>query len=485
MQATVDQAVVTTSQTLRLLAVIILLSVLISWLVARRVASPLSDLEQATRQMLLGSNDQVSGLFGTSAIVEIDRLTQHLQWLVAELQRRHQSLLSLNVQLEDQVQSRTARLRELMQEQQIILDNASVGIALITNRGVVWMNPRLYEVLGYPLEEVYDDVRVVYPSQEEYERVGSEAYPVLERGGVYRDELQMVRYDGSLIWIRMHGKAVEQGNQALGNIWTFEDINDRKQAELELLRLKEHLQEQVAFRTAELRDSHERLKELSSHLTTIRESERLSVAREIHDVLGAALTAISFDIAWFCRNYGGREAIVDERLARMEETVQQSVIAVRRIATELRPWLLDDLGLAAAMQGYLDQLEARTGITTSLQIEPSVHETCPLVREHAVNIYRIFQEALTNVARHAAATAVTVQLQCTGTALLLKIEDNGCGISGETLRNRQSFGIAGMRERARMVGANLHISCLTSGGTALVLTLPQPGGITCPHAISR
>jgi len=483
-QPTVSKAVIMATRTLGLLSAMILLFVTASWLVALRLSRPLSTLEQATQQVLHDGSGQLSGLPCSSAITEINDLMQHLKSMFAELQRRHSALQLLNEQLEEQVESRTSRLQALMQEQQVILDNASVGIALMIERKVAWINHRLYELLQYPLEEVQDDIRVLYPSLEEYDRIGHAAYPVLERGSVYRNELQMVRRDGVLIWIRMHGKAIDPGNLKLGNIWTFEDINERKQAEFELVRLKEHLQEQVTLRTAELLDSHERLKELSSHLTTVRESERLTVAREIHDVLGAALTAINFDIAWLGRHYGNTNPTVDKRLAQMEETVQQAVAAIRRIVAELRPCLLDELGLAATMQWYLEQLKERIGMAIDLSIDASVHENCPLVRDYAVNIYRIFQEAITNVVRHAAASEVTVQLRCTGFALRLQITDNGRGIDQESLQNRQSFGIAGMRERARIMVACLQISPLSGGGTSVELSVPLTGNVVCPYAIS-
>jgi PAS domain S-box-containing protein len=228
-----------------------------------------------------------------------------------------------------------------------------------------------------------------------------------------------------------------------------------------------------------LRDSRDQLRNLANRLQLVREEERTGIAREIHDELGQALTGLKMDLSWL----RGRAAQLDgapeaagllARLERMSALTDETVQTVRRIATELRPAVLDALGLVAALEWQSKDFQARSGIpcafTTGI-------EEMRLSPECATAVFRIFQEALTNIARHANATSVTARLECVENRICLWIQDDGVGIAPEVAANSRSLGLLGLRERAHVIGADLSIAGRPGEGTRVSLTFPtRPRG---------
>ena len=224
----------------------------------------------------------------------------------------------------------------------------------------------------------------------------------------------------------------------------------------------------------ELKTSHRQLQELTEHLTHVREEERKAIAREIHDELGMALTTLKFDTAWVKRHYGRQDDLLLDRLEGMDGTLKQSIDTVRRIVSELRPWLLDELGLEATMEWHLANLQSRTGVACRL-VNQCQDLSCSWQRildQHAVNLYRIFQEAVTNSIRYAEATLIQVTIATEGQKLVLAIADNGKGFSVADKESANSFGLLGMQERARLVGGNLTITSNQAAGTIVELVIP-------------
>jgi signal transduction histidine kinase len=219
-----------------------------------------------------------------------------------------------------------------------------------------------------------------------------------------------------------------------------------------------------------LRAEHE-LRELAARLQRIREEERTRVAREIHDELGQALTAIKIDLAFVI---GALRADQQEELERAESIltlVDQTILSVRRIATELRPGILDDLGLVAAVEWAAEEFEARTGTKCRLDLPDGDIALDP---EPTTAIFRIFQETLTNITRHAAATQVDIRLGREDGNIVMEVRDNGRGIGDEQSAGR-SLGILGMRERALLLGGELTISGAPGKGTFVQLLIPENG----------
>jgi len=199
----------------------------------------------------------------------------------------------------------------------------------------------------------------------------------------------------------------------------------------------------------------------------VREDERRRIARELHDELGQRLTALKIDLAGLVA--AAKVAPNDERVAGMQAMLDDTLASVRRIATDLRPLMLDDLGPAAAIEWLARDASQRMGIP--------VHARLP-VTELAVDqrvsiaLYRMVQEALTNVARHAHARSVEVELRIDGDRLVLTVGDDGTGLAPDALERSGSFGLMGLRERAHMLGGEFRIVARRGGGTRLVATLP-------------
>jgi PAS domain S-box-containing protein len=220
---------------------------------------------------------------------------------------------------------------------------------------------------------------------------------------------------------------------------------------------------------AKLQHSFGQMRALAAHLQSVREEERARVAREIHDELGQAMTAIKMDLAVLARDLPAEQKEPSVRIERSLKLVDETIQAVRRIATELRPGILDDLGLGAAVEWAAEEFQARTGIKCRMSLPDS---EIALDQERATALFRIFQETLTNVARHADATEVDVTLARSRDDLSLEVYDNGKGISEENLVEGRSLGILGMRERALLLGGELAISGAPGRGTKVKVRVP-------------
>ncbi len=237
----------------------------------------------------------------------------------------------------------------------------------------------------------------------------------------------------------------------IGIVEDFKDISERKRSEKELM------------------ESRGKLRSLAAHLQVIREEERERIAHEIHDELGQALTALKMDVHWIRRKLPGTEDFLVEKTVTMSTLIDTTVQSVKRIISELRPRLLDDFGLSAAMEWQADEFMKRTGIQCDIELEP---EDIILDEAWSIAIFRIFQETLTNITRHADATRVKVSLKENTTVIEMRVSDNGKGISKKQLSAPQSFGIIGMRERAHSLGGSLVIAGDRGDGTTVTVTIP-------------
>jgi PAS domain S-box-containing protein len=218
-----------------------------------------------------------------------------------------------------------------------------------------------------------------------------------------------------------------------------------------------------------LRRSREELRDLAARLQTVREEERTRIARELHDELGQALTGLKMDLAWVRGRLTRQQADLAERLQTLVTRVDGTVDAVRRLATELRPGVLDLLGLVAAIEWQAQEFGRRTGIETDLELH-SDHSPVDDVR--ATTVFRILQEALTNVARHAAASRTRISFTQTRDQLRLEVADNGRGITPAELAGRRSLGLVGIRERAIGCGGELQIEGEPGRGTMVRVRIP-------------
>lgn len=249
------------------------------------------------------------------------------------------------------------------------------------------------------------------------------------------------------LWRSMSVYSTEKGHF----VAVSENITERKQIE------------------AELRGSHSKLRELTAHLNLGRERERKEIARTVHDELGTALTLIKFDLAWLKRHYSVAEPAVVERIRGMEDIVHESTKAVQRITSELRPSLLDEQGLAATIEWQVIEFEKRTGISCRLNIDECAAE---LGQDMAINAFRILQESLSNVMRHARAASVEIAMIRSGERVVLRIADDGVGITDQDISAPASFGILGMEERARLCNGGISIKGIAGKGTTVQVSFP-------------
>jgi signal transduction histidine kinase len=238
-------------------------------------------------------------------------------------------------------------------------------------------------------------------------------------------------------------------------------------------------------RETELKESHERLKEVSSHVMAAREHERIRIAREIHDDLGGNLTAIKIDLDWLARHVGAGSndgsndaseegAALQAKIRTLSHMVDRTMHSIQRISRDLRPGIMD-FGIVAAIEWESGEFAKRLGIPCEV--------TCPrqdinLEPDIAVAVFRIFQEALTNISKHAHASCVWVRLHATRKQLELEVRDNGCGIMLPDRMKIDSFGIRGMIERARLLDGKLTVASGQKQGTTVLLSIPlvpEPG----------
>src|SRR6185369_5260706 len=217
-----------------------------------------------------------------------------------------------------------------------------------------------------------------------------------------------------------------------------------------------------------LLESNRQLHELSAALENIREEERSRISREIHDELGQFLTGIRMEVSWLGSRQAGKNDELAGRLASIKGQIDQTISAVRRISSELRPLVLDALGLAAAASWYVDQVAARSGLSIALSLpDDELPQGSPI----ATALFRVLQESLTNITRHAQASHVEIDLRLTDERWILAIRDNGCGFRLAE-QSHSGIGLIGMRERVQILHGSLAIVTTPGAGTLVEATVP-------------
>ncbi len=279
-------------------------------------------------------------------------------------------------------------------------------------------------------------------------------------GTDFQTEFRIRTKNGQVRWLRQFahcGSGNEQTDHLVRGFFLDITVSKEEEEERERSRLQ--------------------IRQLAARSLEVRESERMIVAREIHDEFGLALALLKIDLAWFS-NYalasidGELRKPLEERVEKMEQLIQATLQSVRRIVSSLRPPLLDELGLKDAIEFQVKEFSKRAGIRYEFVAEPV--RPLPVAAVNAV--FRIFQESLTNIARHATASRIKICLHETDCHLILKVEDNGRGISPERFNEPEKFGLLGMRERAWSVGGELEIVGRPGGGTSTTLRVPYTNG---------
>jgi len=349
------------------------------------------------------------------------------------------------------------------------MEEATDGVQIVGLEGrIVYSNKALEEMYGYSAGELTG--KHVDEMNGEREFSSRVIIPEIKQMGSWSGELTNVRRDGSQfpIWLSTALVKNEKG-EPIAMVGIIRDITERRRAEAALRKSHVELEVLVHERTAELRMINEQLSMFSSYLQEAREKERTAIAREIHDELGQALTALKMDLSWLKKRLPKNQKSLFEKEASMSELVESTIQTVKKISSELRPGILDHLGLTAAIEWQAEEFQKRTGIPCSVSIVPE--EIVP-DKDRSTTIFRIFQETLTNITRHAKATKVSVKLEKEDSRLVLEVRDNGKGITEKQLSDSKSLGLMGIRERAASWGGHVNMKGVRNKGTTVSVHIP-------------
>jgi PAS domain S-box-containing protein len=334
-----------------------------------------------------------------------------------------------------------------------LFEAAQDGILLLNadNAQIEDVNPYLIAMLGYTHAEFLGKkLWEVGPFADIKE--SKEVFAELQTKGYVRyDELPLKSKTGVLIEVEFVSNAYDcEGIEVIQ--CNIRNITKRRQAERELV------------------ESRAKLKQLSITLQRAREDDRAHFARELHDQLGQNLTALRIDFNSLANTMTAAAPATTARLAAIDQLIDSMVNTTREICDELRPGMLDDLGFEAALSSYAKNFTQRFGVPCDLLLD---RETYGLDDSLSTALFRIVQEALTNIARHARASHATVALQDCGNELLLVIADDGCGLSTALEGERKTYGLLGMKERVDMLGGRLVIDSAPGRGTHIEVMIPK------------
>jgi PAS domain S-box-containing protein len=340
------------------------------------------------------------------------------------------------------------KAEECEERYRALFEQASDGIFYLSTDGTVLkVNESFGRMHGYSVEEM-EGMQLQDLDTPGSKLMAQERMPRVLAGENLEFEVEHYHRNGHVFPLAVSTGLVTIGGQHL--IQAFHrDITARTLVEEENLKMKESLQV------------------LNQHMIDIREDERGKISREIHDQLGQSLTALKIDLTWLRDKTGnGPEAVT--KLDGMIEMITGTISDVQRISSELRPAILDDIGLASALEWYCEEFADRTGLKMNMEFEKVQSENM----SKNLALYRVLQESLTNIARHADAEQVTVKLFRTDEKLVLIIQDDGIGISPDKISSLKSLGLFGMFERAKNQGGHMEIVSPGQGGVHICVTIP-------------
>lgn len=369
---------------------------------------------------------------------------------VSAFSTKHGQLATIFKDVTEQIRTEQA-LRESENKFRNITEQVTDMIFMTDRNGfLLYVSPASKVVFGYEPYEMIAERFTKFLQKDEIPEAMKKFRFSMKTGRTEESlVLQMIRKDGKVFTGELRSTAYWEMSKVLGSMGLVRDITEEK-------RLQE-----------EIRRSHEQLQQLHQHLIEAREEERTLISREIHDELGQALSALKLDLGWI-HNRMVRSPEVREKIEGMINLVSDTIKDVQRISTTLRPGLLDDLGLSAACEWYCEEFEKRSGLVMKSRIE----ETEELPISVTTALFRILQEGLTNIIRHAAAKHVLVTLEKTNQQVILQVKDDGVGISYDLQDSPASLGLMGIRERIRQFAGTFDLISAPGRGTTIRVKIP-------------
>lgn len=391
---------------------------------------------------------------------EIKRLNEELEQRVAE---RTSQLEMINEELRVEIAERK-RVEEKLRQSEGQLAEAQQLARVgswnwdIRNNILTWSD-EIYRIFGLQPQEFAATheafLRCVHPDDRDF--VAEYIESSLKKKTQINYHLRIVQPNGSVRILHSRGNVIsDEGGNTIRMYGAVQDVTELIETE------------------KELKNSNEKLRALSASLRSAREEEGTRIAREIHDELGSTLASLKWDLEEMDKILSEQKNLLQisalqKKIEAMLQLTNTIIQTTRRIASELRPSILDDFGLVEAIEWQTQLFQERTGIICN-----SALEQIELVNEKATAVFRIFQEALTNVLRHSQATKVEINITEAGGELVLTIRDNGKGFTEDARADQLSFGILGMRERAHLIGGKVEITGIKGKGTTVIVRVPIP-----------
>jgi len=376
-----------------------------------------------------------------------------VRWISQNSKLLKDTDISIGIQstLRDITEQRLAEeaLRESEEQYRLLFENATQSIAVLQDYKIQFANPKCLEVLGFQMDDILSKSfsEFVYP--DDRSMVHEKYLKRIQGKQIYQNVFRVLRKDNLVRWVEESGVRIKWHGKDASLIF-LSDLTIRKKAE------------------EELNNSLEELHQLTQHMQEVREQERMGISRELHDDLGQALTAVKIDLGIIKQEITDTE--ICNKVDKVSALVSDTIKTVQRLTSNLRPDIINDLGLETAIEWYAKEYSQRSGIIVSQTVDPGI-DFSPA---NALNIFRIVQESLTNISRHAEATKVEISLKKNAESCILSISDNGIGINENEVKSRQSFGLMGMKERSVSLGGTFDIRNNKKNGTEIKIIIPLP-----------
>ncbi len=404
-------------------------------------------------------NKTLKGEFDTLELAFVRKNGERFPVLVSpsQIEDKQGNAVSYFATIKDITERKQAEeaLRKSEEEYRSLFEQSRDAIYVTTREGrFIDVNQSMLDLFGYTREELLEtDARDIYVEPADRDRFQQE---IEQKGSVLDYEVRFRKKDATPMDCLLTAtlRHAEDGS-IVGYQGIIRDISERKQAQ------------------EALESSRDELRRLATQLQLVREEERAAVAWELHDEVGQALAVLQIDLHWLERRLSRDDTELLEKAQSMSRLIQSNTERLRRLYMELRPGMLDDLGLAPTIEWQAEEFQKRTGIKSVLSLDK---DAAPRGADCSLAVYRVFQEALSNVARHAEATEVNISLTKTDDRIVLEIADNGSGITREQASAPGSSGLVGMRELLRPWGGKVTITGVPGKGTTVRVSIPAGKG---------